>query len=401
MEYVSGGSLKSLMEKYNNLFEVANADHFHPFPEAASINYGAQIVNGLSFLVSFIECFLQDSYQTTGYRHKSQLIHRDIKPSNILVTENGIIKIADLGCVVQEMNSNDMMNLKNKRVGTIRYMAPEVLKQFDYSYPVDIYSFGCTLLEIMTGKPPFANETIAKFTCQLINEKRTPEIPSQILSPEAYEVLVACTKFDPSDRPDCANLMNSRLFATYFEEKKLKKKNPSTRSYSHMPGAVAQRHDIADLMRLKSAPNDATEERKESIDSPSKEKEYVSQDYLDFDRVQRSHEIKTNLASILMENSQTLVQESFEKFKYKLPVYRVSSIKEDQLDYHLRCDFLKPDSFLTICPQKLSLVIQALVLMIKDDSSKESDAHKLCMRIIEDECSKSVLHEIEQCEFLF
>ncbi|VBB32296.1 unnamed protein product, partial [Acanthocheilonema viteae] len=83
--------------------------------------------------------------------HKEHIIYRDLKPENILLDDYGHVRISDLGLAV-ELRDNEPIK---GRVGTVGYMAPEVIKNERYSYGVDWWGLGCLIYEMMEGKAPF------------------------------------------------------------------------------------------------------------------------------------------------------------------------------------------------------------------------------------------------------
>ncbi|VDK87837.1 unnamed protein product [Litomosoides sigmodontis] len=83
--------------------------------------------------------------------HKENIIYRDLKPENILLDDYGHVRISDLGLAV-ELRDNEPIK---GRVGTVGYMAPEVIKNEHYAYGVDWWGLGCLIYEMMEGKAPF------------------------------------------------------------------------------------------------------------------------------------------------------------------------------------------------------------------------------------------------------
>ncbi|VIO87967.1 Uncharacterized protein BM_BM3446 [Brugia malayi] len=83
--------------------------------------------------------------------HKEHIIYRDLKPENILLDDYGHVRISDLGLAV-ELRDNEPIK---GRVGTVGYMAPEVIKNERYSYSVDWWGLGCLIYEMIEGKAPF------------------------------------------------------------------------------------------------------------------------------------------------------------------------------------------------------------------------------------------------------
>ena len=122
LEYLEGGSLGGLCKR-------------SVFPEALIKIYVQQILDGLSYL------------------HRQGIAHRDIKGLNILLTKEGTIKIADFGVAV---NINDTTKTLSAG-GTPYWMAPETANgQETISTQSDIWSLGCTVIELTTGRPPYA-----------------------------------------------------------------------------------------------------------------------------------------------------------------------------------------------------------------------------------------------------
>ncbi|KJH49804.1 kinase domain protein [Dictyocaulus viviparus] len=83
--------------------------------------------------------------------HKEQILYRDLKPENILLDDFGHVRISDLGLAV-ELKDNEPIK---GRVGTVGYMAPEIVKNERYSYGVDWWGLGCLIYEMIEGKAPF------------------------------------------------------------------------------------------------------------------------------------------------------------------------------------------------------------------------------------------------------
>lgn len=90
-----------------------------------------QITNGIKFI------------------HENNIIHRDIKPSNILINSNGNIKITDFGI---SKKLSKYYNRTFTHIGTKQYMAPEMYKEYGYTYSIDYWSLGCTIYKFLTGK---------------------------------------------------------------------------------------------------------------------------------------------------------------------------------------------------------------------------------------------------------
>ncbi|XP_057770103.1 mitogen-activated protein kinase kinase kinase 3 [Salvia miltiorrhiza] len=173
LEYVSGGSIHKLLQEYG------------PFAEPVIQNYTRQILCGLAYL------------------HGRNTVHRDIKGANILVDPNGEVKLADFGMAKHIANCSSMLSFK----GSPYWMAPEVVMNTNgYSLPVDIWSLGCTVLEMATSKPPWSQYEGVAAIFKIGNSKDTPEIPDY-LSADAKGFIRQCLQREPSARSTASKLL--------------------------------------------------------------------------------------------------------------------------------------------------------------------------------------------------
>jgi len=176
LEFVPGGSISSLLGKFGS------------FTEPVIRMYTKQLLQGLEYL------------------HKNGIMHRDIKGANILVDNKGCIKLADFGASKQVVELATVSEAKSMK-GTPYWMAPEVIRQTGHGLSADIWSVGCTVIEMATGKPPWSQqfqEVAALF--HIGTTKSHPPIPDHI-SPEAKDFLLKCLKKEPNLRPTAAELL--------------------------------------------------------------------------------------------------------------------------------------------------------------------------------------------------
>ncbi|XP_030512256.1 mitogen-activated protein kinase kinase kinase 3 isoform X2 [Rhodamnia argentea] len=174
LEYVSGGSIHKLLQEYG------------AFEEPVIQNYTRQITSGLAYL------------------HGRNVVHRDIKGANILVDPNGEIKLVDFGMAKHITSCQSMLSFK----GSPYWMAPEVVMNTNgYNLAVDLWSLGCTVLEMATSKPPWSQYEGVAAIFKIGNSKDMPEIPDH-LSNDAKSFIRLCLQREPSARPTAAQLLD-------------------------------------------------------------------------------------------------------------------------------------------------------------------------------------------------
>ncbi|KAL9614869.1 MAG: hypothetical protein Q9167_000702 [Letrouitia subvulpina] len=203
MEYCSGGSLANLLE------------HGRIEDETVIQVYALQMLEGLAYL------------------HQSGISHRDIKPENILLDHNGIIKFVDFGAAkiiarqgktLQPDYSPAVAGLggrvpgkQKSMTGTPMYMSPEVIKGQNEGRhgAIDIWSLGCVILEMCTGRRPWASLDNEWAIMYNIAQGNPPQLPSKDqLSPEGMDFLKRCFERDPKRRASAAELLQSDWIMT-------------------------------------------------------------------------------------------------------------------------------------------------------------------------------------------
>ncbi|KAH9301203.1 hypothetical protein KI387_012786 [Taxus chinensis] len=180
LELVGMGSLRRVLDKYKH------------FEENMIRTYTRQILWGLEYL------------------HQQNTIHRDLKCANILVHPDGQVKLADFG-VAKQMS----LSLADSCKGTPLYMAPEMMKSSienrKYGLAVDIWSLGCTIIEMANGKPPWSDLEGFSFFFKL-GRGELPPIPEH-LSLEAKNFLRKCLKVNPEERANVSELLQHPFVA--------------------------------------------------------------------------------------------------------------------------------------------------------------------------------------------
>jgi serine/threonine-protein kinase len=134
--------------------------------------------------------------------HRRGLIHRDVKPGNIILTANGVAKLADLGLARDTADRAAIHAEKGTLVGTPYYIAPEQIEgRDDIDIRADLYALGATLYHMVTGQPPFRGKDVdAILDAHLEDELTPPDHLNTALSAGVGEVAEFLMAKDPGDR---------------------------------------------------------------------------------------------------------------------------------------------------------------------------------------------------------
>ncbi|WP_017600007.1 Stk1 family PASTA domain-containing Ser/Thr kinase [Nocardiopsis lucentensis] len=140
-----------------------------------------------------------------GAAHQAGMIHRDVKPENVLITQEGMVKVADFGLARAVEQSNQGLTRTGTLMGTAAYLAPEQIEQGVADARTDVYAAGIMLYELLTGGQPHTGETPIAIAYQHVTED-VPR-PSHFLpglAPEVDDLVTKATERDPRYRPSNA-----------------------------------------------------------------------------------------------------------------------------------------------------------------------------------------------------
>jgi beta-lactam-binding protein with PASTA domain/tRNA A-37 threonylcarbamoyl transferase component Bud32 len=182
MEFVDGRTLRDLLRDDRRLL-----------PERA-----AEITDGV--------------LRALDYSHRNGIVHRDIKPGNVMLTRSGDVKVMDFGIARAVSDSQMTMTQTAQVIGTAQYLSPEQARGERVDARSDLYSTGCLLYELLTGRPPFTGDSPVAIAYQHVKEDPVP--PSQVdpeVPPWADAIVLKAMQKDPADRYQSAGEMRNDI----------------------------------------------------------------------------------------------------------------------------------------------------------------------------------------------
>jgi serine/threonine-protein kinase len=182
MEYVEGRTLR----------DVLHEEHRLPAERAL------QLVDGI--------------LRALDYSHRGGIVHRDIKPANVMLTTNNEVKVMDFGIARALADSAATMTATAQVIGTAQYLSPEQARGERVDARSDIYSTGCVLYELLTGRPPFQGDSPVAIAYQHVREEAPP--PSQLdpsIPQYANAIVMKALAKDPNYRYQSASEMRADI----------------------------------------------------------------------------------------------------------------------------------------------------------------------------------------------
>jgi beta-lactam-binding protein with PASTA domain/tRNA A-37 threonylcarbamoyl transferase component Bud32 len=146
------------------------------------------------------------------YSHQAGIVHRDIKPGNVMVTRNGDIKVMDFGIARAMSDNQATMTQTAQVIGTAQYLSPEQARGERVDARSDLYSTGCLMYELLTGRPPFTGDSPVAIAYQHVRENPVP--PSRLdpsLPSWADSIVLKAMAKSPNDRYQSAAEMQADI----------------------------------------------------------------------------------------------------------------------------------------------------------------------------------------------
>ncbi|CAN8062034.1 unnamed protein product [Agarophyton chilense] len=144
-----------------------------------------------------------------AYLHDAGIVHRDLKPDNILLSAEGVVKIADFGLArrIDSLANGD--HCLSSTLGTPAYCSPEMVSRSQYGKPVDIFGCGVLLYVAISGSLPFRGDTPQAIFEKIATGKLSfPQKRWHMVSKEARQLVASCLSVRPGDRPTARQALN-------------------------------------------------------------------------------------------------------------------------------------------------------------------------------------------------
>jgi eukaryotic-like serine/threonine-protein kinase len=180
MEYVEGKTLRQILQEQQRI----------------TTERSLEIISGV--------------LEALDYSHRAGIVHRDIKPGNVMITPTGDVKVMDFGIARALSDVGATVTQTAAVVGTAQYLSPEQARGETADARSDLYSTGCVLFELLTGRPPFLGDSLVSVAVSHVRENPTP--PSQLdpsIPPQVDAIVMKALAKDRLERYQSATEMRA------------------------------------------------------------------------------------------------------------------------------------------------------------------------------------------------
>lgn len=240
-------------------YQIANDRPFLVLELFSELNMKQSLRRGPDSLAFMLHKIIEQAAEGLYYMHTRGWIHLDIKPDNFLVSREGECKLIDFTITEKKKTGlSKIFHRKSLAKGTRSYMAPEQIRRKVCDERTDIYSFGCVLFEMATGKPPFTGDT----PNDLLNKHLSASIPSPIaynnnVTKEFADVVKRMMAKSPDSRPQSMWDFLKEIRSIELWNKRPRK--PDISVFDNLPGIRG-----ADDMIRKPSAQDISDEEEET-----------------------------------------------------------------------------------------------------------------------------------------
>ena len=216
-EFTVGQSLDHPAVIKTYAFETSPNDGAYLLMELFKVpNLKQQLHVGVSHIHYRVDKILTAAAQGLEHMHNAGWVHRDIKPDNFLVDDESHVKLIDFNLAQKRKGAiGRLISGKSKVQGTLSYMSPEQIRGLAAEPQADMYSFGCMMHELVSGKPPFtgtsSNELLTK---HLRSRPASLTVTDKNVEPAFAELVLRTLAKNPADRPESFSLLLKELATT-------------------------------------------------------------------------------------------------------------------------------------------------------------------------------------------
>lgn len=287
--------------------------------------------NGLGDEV-LIATILRGALAGLEYLHQSGRLHRDIKGGNILLSSEGEVVLCDFG-VAANVFEGKTLGKRVTFVGTLSWMAPEVVEKVGYNSKADIWSFGITALELAEGKGPYQSLTPLAAVKQLLKSPPPTLHDPKKWSKSFHTLISQCLEKDPSKRPTATKLLEAKFFKQARKPKYVK-----TTLLSRMP-TIDRRCQLHNIPLPEAASAKKPPEKNESgewIFDDNGSDDSGGADGEKGDKSTQSTQDKSSLSAVVEDRQSAGEQDEVQEKKGRFRIKSIKSSADNELTLSTR-----------------------------------------------------------------